>query len=448
MPGWRWSWTPPGTGTWSWSPSTTWADGREGQVSATIEPEIGWVQEGLDHLATLVDPSLPGWSRTGFSVQDVEGRHWVAQQMRAAGLSTHVDAVGNVIGTFEGTAPAAPAIVVGSHSDTVPGGGRFDGIVGVLGAIEVARALRRTGTRLTHELRIVDFANEEGNPQGVKLVGSRAIAGTLGHDHLQATDEGGVSLADLISRAGHSPEKVHTCRWDRAGLAAYLELHIEQGPVLERNGAGIGVVTRVCGISTFHLDVHGRRDHAGTTPMDTRSDAMCCGAAAVLAVQRIAAAGSDTVGTVGALTTTSPLTNVISNFARVTGEFRSPHMAGLRALAEELEADIPRLDAAHRTTSSLSWGHTDPPAVMDRHLSDVVVGAAATVGHEAVRLYSGATHDSVQMSQLAPAGMIFVPSAGGRSHCPEEWTELTDIERGVRVLIQAVLDVDTGFAGS
>ncbi|MFN2347430.1 MAG: M20 family metallo-hydrolase [Dermatophilaceae bacterium] len=403
---------------------------------------MDWVEEGWRHLASIVDPDMPGWSRVGFSEQDVAARDWIARQMTAAGLETRIDPVGNVIGTQSGTNPAAPAIVIGSHSDTVPGGGRFDGIVGVLGAIEVVRTLTRSGIRLDHPLWVVDFANEEGNPQGIKLVGSQAAAGTLGPDALTAVDENGTTLADLITKAGHTPENVARCRWDVSDVAAYLELHIEQGPVLEQQGVGIGVVTRVCGISTFVLDVRGRRDHAGTTRMDMRSDAMCCAAEGILAVQRIAAAGAETVGTVGSLTTTSPLTNTISEQARLTGEFRSPELSGLMEMQDRYVAEVERLDRVHNTHSTIDWGHTEAPVVMDAELSDLVVQAASAVGHNALRLYSGATHDSVQMSRLAPSAMIFVPSAGGRSHCPEEWTDMTHVEQGIAVLTQAVLQVD------
>lgn len=413
--------------------------------SQNLAPEGDWVQEGWTHLSGLVDTDLPGWSRVGFSEQDVAGRDWVAQQMRQAGLTTRVDAVGNVIGMLEGTNPSAPAIVVGSHSDTVPGGGRFDGIVGVLGAIEVARTLRRAGIRPTHSLMVVDFANEEGNPQGVKLVGSRAAAGTLSATELAAADSEGTTLADLITGAGHQPDAVAGCRWKAADLAAYVELHIEQGPVMEEQGAEIGVVTRVCGISTFVLDIEGRRDHAGTTSMTKRSDPLCCAADGILAVQRIAAAGGDSVGTVGELTSASPLTNVIPETARLTGEFRSPELAGLKQLQAEFDAEAKVADSRHRTRSTVTWGHTDAPAIMDEQLSALAVRAASAAGHEAFRLYSGATHDSVEMAALAPSTMIFVPSRDGRSHCPEEWTDLADIERGIEVLTRTVLEADAAL---
>ncbi|GGK63532.1 M20 family metallo-hydrolase [Ornithinimicrobium pekingense] len=406
-------------------------------MSALNSADTQWVSDGIAHLSTLVDSDLPGWSRTGFSEQDAAARDWIHGQMRALGLSVSTDPVGNVIGRLDGQDPNAPDIVIGSHSDTVPGGGRFDGIVGVVGALEVIRMLQRSDVRLRHGLRVVDFSNEEGNPQGVKLVGSRAVAGTLGAQALGATDDEGRTLAELMAAGGRSPEHVASARWDRRDVAAYLELHIEQGPHLEEAGASVGVVTRVCGISTFALEVQGRRDHAGTTPMATRADALCCAADAVLAVQRIGASGTDTVGTVGAVTTSSPLTNTISEDARVTGEFRSPDERQLHELQRALAQTVPELDARHRTRSELMW-KTDVPVVMDEALSNLAIAAATNVGHQALRVYSGATHDSVEMSAMMPSAMIFVPSRAGRSHCPEEWTDLVDIGHGVDVLAEAV----------
>jgi hydantoinase/carbamoylase family amidase len=366
--------------------------------------------------------------------------------MREAGLQTRIDAVGNVIGVLPGASPSAPAIVTGSHTDTVPGGGRFDGIVGVLGAIEMVELFRENGIRLSHELRVVDFANEEGNPQGVKLVGSRAIAGELTAADLAATDAEGVSLGDLLTGAGFAPERADDCRWDAGEVAAFLELHIEQGPVLEQQGASVGVVTRICGISNFVVDVVGQRDHGGTTPMNVRRDAMCSAAGTILAVERLAAAGADSVGTVGQLTTSPELTNVVSERARLTAEFRSPYAERLAELREQLEAEAARNDAQWNTESTVSWGQLDPPTAMDEVVSEHLLGAARATGHEAVRIYSGAAHDTAQMARLAPTGMIFIPSAGGRSHCPEEWTDLPHITDGVAVLARAVLSLDATLA--
>ncbi|MFC7404781.1 M20 family metallo-hydrolase [Georgenia alba] len=411
-------------------------------MTAAPQPVADRIGSTWQEMADLHDPDLPGWSRVAFTEPDTAGRHWIADRMRTAGMDARIDAVGNVIGVLPGTAPSAPAIVTGSHTDTVPGGGRFDGVVGVLGAIEMVEAFREAGVRLRHELRVVDFANEEGNPQGVMLVGSRAISGHLTPQHLAATDAEGTSLADVIARAGLRPEEIDTCRWDAGEVAAFVELHIEQGPVLEQQGASLGIVTRIAGIENFVVDVLGRRDHAGTTPMNARNDALCAAAGTILAVERLAASGADSVGTVGSLTTSPEATNVVSEMARVTGEFRSPHAERLAELRDRLAAATAEQDAAWGTESTVRWGQVDDPTPMDDVVSEHLLDAARDVGHEAVRIYSGAGHDTVQMAHLCPTGMIFVPSAGGRSHCPEEWTDLSAVVDGAGVLAQAILRLD------
>jgi hydantoinase/carbamoylase family amidase len=215
--------------------------------------------------------------------------------------------------------------------------------------------------------------------------------------------------------------------------------------VLEQQGASLGVVTRICGISNFVVDVVGRRDHGGTTPMNVRRDAMCSAAGTILAVERLAA-GADSVGTVGQLTTSPELTNVVAEQARLTAEFRSPHAERLAELRDQLTAEVASNDATWHTESSISWGQLDPPTVMDEAVSRHLVDAARAAGHEALRIYSGASHDTAQMARLAPTGMIFIPSAGGRSHCPEEWTDLPHIRDGVAVQARAVLSLDAGLA--
>ncbi len=405
-------------------------------------PLLERVEADWEHLSTLVDPDLPGWSRTGFSEPDRAARDWILRMMREAGLDPVIDAAGNVIGRVEGSVPTSTDIVIGSHSDTVPGGGRFDGIVGVVGAIEVVRMLRARGIRLRHGLRVVDFANEEGNPQGVKLVGSRAVAGTLDRAALSSTDESGTSLAALMERAGHRPTDLGRARWNTSDLACYIELHIEQGPVLERTGTDIGVVSRICGISTFTVDVAGRRDHAGTMPMDSRQDAMCCAADTALAVTRVVGTTPGAVGTIGTITTPSPLTNTVSEAARITGEFRSPDLDELHRLQQRFESEVRATDQRHRTRSALNWTHSDEPTPMNARLSEVIEHAASAGGHSTAMLYSGATHDGVSLASLTPTAMIFIPSRDGRSHCPEEWSELEDIGRGIDVLFRTVLAVD------
>lgn len=404
--------------------------------------DIDRIEEEWLHLSTLVSSSHPGWSRIGFSDEDRAAREWIRNLMAEAGLIAEIDSIGNVIGYLEGTSPSSPDIVIGSHSDTVPGGGRFDGIVGVLGAIEVARMLRREGRALKHGLRVVDFANEEGNPQGVKLVGSRAITGDLGRAALASTGPRGVTLAELIQRGGYDPAQAHRATWRLSDIACYIELHIEQGSLLEQAGAAIGIVSDICGISTFSVNVNGRRDHAGTMPMTLRQDAMCCAADAVLAISSIGATGALTTGTVGEVKTPSPLTNTISEAASLTGEFRSPLLPELHTMNRELEEALGQLDAKHRTNSSITWTHLEPPTPTDPRLSELALRASTELGHETIRVYSGATHDSVSLAKAVPTTMIFIPSKDGRSHCPEEWSDFSAIANGIEVLHRTVIAID------
>jgi beta-ureidopropionase / N-carbamoyl-L-amino-acid hydrolase len=219
----------------------------------------------------------PGWTRRAFGAPDREGRHEVAALMRGAGLETHIDEAGNVIGVLAGDGPSGgPALVTGSHTDTVAEGGRFDGVAGVIGAIEAVRLLVESGVRLHHDLRVVDFFGEEPNDYGLSCVGSRALAGTLLPAHLDLPSrrrDGGDQLGQAVIRAGGDPDRALRIGWAPGSVLAYLELHVEQGPHLEALGVPLGVVTTIVGIQRFEVTFRGRADHAGTMPMGRRHDA-------------------------------------------------------------------------------------------------------------------------------------------------------------------------------
>lgn len=393
-------------------------------------------------LAEYRDSSAPGWTREAFSDSDTEGRQFVAGLMREAGLDVKIDAVGNVIGHLDGSDPNAKLLLTGSHTDTVYGGGRFDGVVGVLGAIEAVRLLRESSTTLRHSLRIVDFSNEEPNAHGLSCVGSRAIAGNLDKNMLALRDDEGSPLAARMRRAGWRPEEAGACGWAAGDVEAYVELHIEQGPVLERSGVSVGVVTSIAGIARFMIEIQGRRDHAGTMPMSERRDACCSAAAAILAVERIAAAGADSVGTTGKVVSVPEAVNVVAEFASVSGEFRSPTRQWLDDVPSRLEAELSAESQKRRTQVRIDWRPAEEPVAMTEAISDVLASAASMVGHDSMRLYSGAGHDTVQMARLCPTGMLFIPSIDGRSHCPEEASNFDDIVRGVDTLLQSLVALD------
>ncbi|WP_328296173.1 M20 family metallo-hydrolase [Kineococcus sp. NBC_00420] len=404
-------------------------------------PQVERLVLDLDGLADLVDSSRPGWSRVAMTEVDTQSRYWVAERMRAEGLDVRVDGIGNVIGTLRGRGSRRKAIVVGSHTDTVDGGGRYDGIVGVVGGLEVVRLIRESGIQLEHDLQIVDFYNEEVNRFELSCLGSRAMAGTLTASHLATTDDRGRTLGDTLSAAGWDPQLDQT-RWADDEVLGFLELHVEQGPVLERQGLPLGVVTSICGISRFRALFSGQRDHAGTTPMTSRHDAGCAAAGVVLAVEEIASSAEQAVGTVGSVTFTPEATSVVTESALLTAEFRSPD-EGWFTLAREQIAEAAATQSARRgLTHSLEWSPWERPTAMDPRLSGIIGTSIRQLGHPAAQLYSGAGHDGVQMARLGPVGMIFIPSVGGRSHCPEEFTDSKQIAVGVHALAQSVVNLD------
>jgi N-carbamoyl-L-amino-acid hydrolase len=392
----------------------------------------------LEALSQFRELDHPGWTRRVFSDAYVRSREWLANTMRAAGLEVVRDPVGNLIGTL---GSGSPAIVTGSHTDTVAGGGRFDGPLGVMAAIEVARCIRDRGVALRHGLRVVDFLGEEPNDFGISCVGSRAIGGTLTAEHLAMRDPSGRTLAEAIDSAGGDSARVSECRWPGEAVRAFVELHIEQGPVLERAGVPVGVVSGIAGIERSHVLFEGRSGHAGTTPMTARHDALCAAAETILALEKLAAREGG-VGTVGRIDVFPGATNVVPGRAELWAEVRHTSVEwldGTRArLAEEVE-EIGRRRGVKTTIEVLS--RTDP-TICAAEVKAAMLAALQGAGVPHLELASGAGHDTVQMARLGPAGMLFVPSAGGLSHCPEEMTLPEHVEAGASALLATVLELD------
>lgn len=396
----------------------------------------------LDELARLVDDAKPGFTRQALTDVDVAGRAWILSRFREAGLQSHIDGAGNVIGVLAGTHSGAGSLMTGSHTDTVEGGGRFDGIVGVLAALEAVRSLRESGTTLIHDLIVVDFFSEEPNRFGMSCLGSRAITGHLTAADLQRRDDTGTQLADALPDAGLDAADMLSATIDTTDVRAYLELHIEQGPYLEAQGSQIGLVTSISGISRFRGVFNGRRDHAGTTPMTHRRDAGCAAAATVLAIEQIASSHPDGRGTTGLVTFSPSATNVITETASLTGELRSPDLVWLDDAARQLDAAAHENASNRGVTLQLDWVPSESPAAMNAPLLDICAQVADGLGLRQSRLYSGAEHDAAVIAKYVPTAMVFVPSQGGRSHCPEEFTDAADIIHGATVLLNALIRAD------
>ena len=404
-------------------------------------PEPARLATELEELAALREPDRPGWTRRVFSEPDQSARRWVADRMRQAGLHVDVDAAGNVVGTLPGSGGGGPALVSGSHLDTVDGGGRFDGMVGVLGALEVARCLQASGRPLRHDLRVVSFCGEEPNAFGLSCVGSRAVAGTLTAEHLALTDPQGRTLAAALAAAGGDPERAWRCAWRPEAVHAYCELHIEQGPRLEAAGVPIGVVQAIAGLHRCRASFTGRADHAGTMPMTRRRDALCAAAEWILALEASAQDG-DGVATAGRVTVAPGAVNVVPQSAVVSAELRSVDAGWLAERHPRLAVAAQAAGRARGVEAVLHWLSAEPPTPCAPAVQAAVRTAAQRRGQPTLDVPSGAGHDAVPMAHLGPVGMLFVPSREGRSHCPEEWTDLDAIVTGVAVLLEALRELD------
>lgn len=401
--------------------------------------DLGRLQDDLAKLAEFRDPDSPGWTRRVFSEPYIRSREWVAERMRDAGLKVAVDAAGNVIGTLAGS--SGQALVTGSHTDTVAGGGRFDGPLGVLGAIEAARCIRDGGLHLRHELRVVDFLGEEPNDFGISCVGSRAIAGTLSPEHLALRDPSGRTLAEALISTGGDPDRIHEAGWSADEMTAFVELHIEQGPILERAGVPLGIVSGIAGIDRLLITFTGQADHAGTTPMDARHDALCAAADVVLAVERMAADGGG-VGTAGRIEALPGALNVVPERARLWVEFRNMDMDWLDSRRVLLDKAAGGAGGRRGVTVEIKTLTRTEPVVASDLVRKAMANAVAGLGLESKSLPSGAGHDAGHMAKLGPVGMLFVPSVGGRSHCPEEWTAPEHLKAGATALLATLWVLD------
>jgi N-carbamoyl-L-amino-acid hydrolase len=383
-----------------------------------------------------------GVTRLGFSDEDLGARAYVMALMREAGLEVRVDPAGNIFGRRAGT-ENLPVILFGSHIDSVPRGGNFDGDVGSLGAIEVIRALNDHNVRTRHPLEVVIWTNEEGHHFGRGLFGSSAAAGLLEADVLVRRDEKGMSVADWLRRYGQDPDKLSAARIEKGKLAAYIELHIEQGGVLDERKIQIGVVEGIVGIHWWTCQATGFANHAGTTPMDRRQDALAAAARAALAVrEEVRAEPGRQVGTVGYVKVEPGARNIIPGRVEFPVELRDLDAAKVLRIWARIQRRFAQIAQEENVTLECAPLQADKPALTNATIREVIRESARAAGLSTLDMPSGAGHDAQQIAHLAPIGMIFVPSRGGISHSPKEYSSPKDVANGAEVLYRTILYLD------
>jgi hydantoinase/carbamoylase family amidase len=382
------------------------------------------------------DPDAGGITREVYTPTYAAALEWVAERMRAAGLETRLDAVGNLFGRWPGTEPGAPVVLTGSHVDTTLNAGRYDGVLGVLGAIEAVRALRDRGVVPRRSIELVAWAGEE--PRfGTGCVGSRAAAGELARADLdRLRDRAGVSMADALRKAGFDPDRLADARIDPATVHALVELHIEQGIVLETHGEDVGVVTAIAAPHDFRLTFRGAATHAGATPMGLRRDALAGAAEAMLVIERLAqqSPSATTVATVGVLRARPGAINVVPGEVELDVDVRDSDLAAREQVVDAIVTAASEVAQRRGLEAEVAPIVDDVPVQCDALVVEAAQAACGELGLDFRAMTSGAYHDAMIMGRRVPVGMLFVPSVGGVSHHPDEYTAPEDLDRGVRVL--------------
>lgn len=378
--------------------------------------------------------------RVAYTKGDIEGRAWFMQLMKNAGLNPFIDSGGNIIGRRSGENPSLKPIAFGSHLDMVPDGGNYDGTLGCISALEAIEVLNENKISTEHPLEVIVFANEEGG-----LIGSRAMVGNLTAEGLKQVSQSGMIMADGIKAIGGNPDDIQSSIRKKGDLHAFLELHIEQGGTLENESLHIGVVEGIVGILDCMVTIEGFANHAGTTPMHLRKDALLAASKLVIAANEVInSVPGNQVGTVGKIEVQPGAYNVVPGKVTLGLEIRDLSWDKIEMLLSEIEKRA--ADIATETKTKIAFtreANFVRPALTDGSLQQKIIGSANSLGLKAKVMPSGAGHDTQQMANIAPVAMIFVPSVGGISHSPNEYTKSEDMTNGANVLLQTILSADS-----
>ena len=396
------------------------------------------LNEHLKALSEFGKNPQGGVSRVAYTEADRQGREYVLGLMRAAKLDTSIDAAGNLIGRRAGSDNSLKPILFGSHIDSVPEGGNFDGDVGSLGAIEVAQTLAENKVTTRHPLEVIIFQNEEGG-----LIGSEAVVGQLSEKEFDLVNKSGKTVREGIKFIGGDVAKLSSVKREKGSIAAYLELHIEQGGTLEAERVDIGVVEGIVGINWWDVTIEGFANHAGTTAMNNRRDALLAAAKFIEMVNRVVTSvPGRQVGTVGRIQALPGAPNVIPGKVVCSLELRDLDAAKIQMLYQKIRVEADQIAKSNRVTFNFKELNTNIPAPTDPRIRAIIDQSAKELGLTTKQMPSGAGHDAQDIARIGPVGMIFISSIGGINHSPKEFSRPQDIENGANVLLAAVMKVD------
>lgn len=395
---------------------------------------MGWI----NRLAKVGRQPNGDICRLAFTQEDLQARYLVQQWMMEAGMTVRTDAAGNLIGTYAGLMEGAPALATGSHIDTVPSGGAYDGVLGVLAGIEVVKTLQDSQVRLKHPVEVIVFTDEESS-----MVGARAMAGVVPESPADLKLRDGLEISECLESIGGNWETIKTAKRGRDRMAAFVELHVEQGAVLERAGKDIGVVQGIVGMRRSKITIVGQANHAGTTPMDMRQDALVAAAQVVLAVRDIALAmPGDPVATVGYLTVAPNAANIVPGQVELTVDIRDLSQDCMDTMQERLEVELRAIATATDTTISTELLLFVPPSPATDRIQGAIASICDDLHLSHIPMPSRAGHDAMEMGHITDMGMIFVPSQHGLSHSGREYTPPEQCIQGANVLLQTFLKLD------
>ncbi len=408
-----------------------------------MKTRLDRIQRDIEELGKFNATPGKGLTRMSFSKEDRGAREYIKREMELTGLKVYEDAAGTVVGRLEGSLIDGPVVMVGSHYDSVKNGGNFDGPAGVVAALETARVMTETGLKPAYPVEFIAMIEEEGGRFGGGLFASRAMAGRVTRESLDAyKDRDGVSIAEAMTAFGFDPERIEEAARKPETVKAFLELHIEQGPILESGNQDIGIVEYIVGIFEAEITVKGRPDHAGTTPMDMRADALDAASQVISQISSFAkAAGEGTVATVGILSLLPGAANIVPGEVKFTIDIRSKQAECIAEVRRKIEESLAEAGAAKGVSYTVVEKLSVPPVKLAEDIVAVLNKHSDRLGFRKQTMLSGAGHDAMVMAAITDVGLVFVKSKGGRSHCPEEWTDYEDLQKGIEVICETIMEI-------